>query len=949
VVRHRSKLLMSRIGFCISCPQSCVPGPGTMSITFSGLSDVVQSGLGARFGIGGFKDSPASVVLPVVAEGPGRVIDDTSGPDPGGPLTGYRLLPGGGTGFAALARVEPTFAAVVNSTGRGSTFSASLEQQVDLDGRPRWRVSSVSISGDGWGYQHNSSMTFLVDDDSKCIAPTTARLETKRTAPTLTARVTVDPCLCSTPGGSVGRDAVFQINYTQTSATPGLETWAVGSVTVLNGGNGYTNGSRLLFVPGDGDTVSGLLLALLVVADGVISSVSVTFGGTVFKSGVPDQVVVVAGQGGFYFKEDKSLPPIVSVPYLAVAPPLVTGLDFGVTIDEDVDSDTFGNVTNVELLNAGDNIFSWTERKTCASELNGLTVTLKSDKPDNSQPSPDPEAEGNPAVTLCVHTSFGQRGRTIKVLPADDYDHLETGIEKVAQLTSSNNYDFAIRKRVEPEVTISGGGGSGATFTTEWRRDSFLNIPLWRISRVIANGGSGYTDNNLLTVSPATSSDKVLAFSTASLRVRVKRIEPEVVVTTPCQSGGASFKVNWRLDESATPPVFRVASVEVIDGGSGYPARVPLNISESSGTIRQTASCAVGSANSSGQIQSVDVVREGSYYKLTNEAGSVTVLNPGFYYRETNDVDVADVFVEVRNLPPSDGSGAEISAAIDDNLNSPTFGQLAVSVSSPGSGYILRAAEADGYVDACAIRQDRPPTPFPSVLPIRMALSFQNAALCLPRLTVTFDSLTVGQGGTSLVFEADRDSAEKFSRDNRSITLTPILPGNTGQAVIEWGGDFDFENRICSCCDIDDQRCDDPPESGWPLGEGEVSSNYGDPLGLVFVRPCAGTNENAELVNPNGGDLLYTPVYDENDEFVSWQLICGECDEAIEVAIGVYSLTPEPGPLSPSTRGDRGRTQCSCYPADAEQKCEWEPEIGEDGCWTGQYVLIETGCENPLP
>jgi len=916
-----------------------------MSITFSGLSDVIQLGLGTRFLIGGFRSAPQSNALSVVAEGPGRAIDDST--DPRGPLDGYRLLPGGGTGFAVLGRVQPAVPTVVNNTGHGSTFSASLGQQTDADGRPIWQVSSVSISGSGWGYQNNSLMAFLVEDASRCIAAATARLETTNTAPTLTAEVTVEPCSCSTPGGSVGSGAVFQINYTQKSAEPGGETWAVSSVTVVNGGTGYTNGSRILFVPGNGDIIfSPPPAASLVAVDGVITGVTVTSGGTVFKSGVPVKVNVTSG--GIYIKEDKTLPPIVSVPYTFPSS-LYGGLGFGVTIDEDVESETFGNVTKVELINAGDDILSWTEQKTCASELNGLTVTLKSGTDFFFSDPQTSEGEGSsPAVTLCIHRSFGVGG-SIRVLAADDYDHLETGIEQISQPAAAG---FAIRRRVEPQVTISGGGGSGATFTTKWLVERLNNIPFWRILSAAAEGGSGYVENSVLTVSPTTASDKG---GGASLRLRVKRIEPEVVVTTPCYAGGASFQVSWRLDKAVSPPVFRVASVEVIGGGSGYPARVPLLISPSAGTTLETAACAIGVANNEGQIELVNVVRAGSYYKLTNEAGSVTVLNPGFYYRETEDVDVADVFVEAINSYPSEGTGAEIATAIDDDPNSATFGRLTVSVSEPGSGYILSAGGAAvGYTDACELRTGRPVQPF-AALPIRMALQFPGT-LCLPRLTVTFGATNFGVGGTSLVFEADRGSAEAFSRDNRSITLTPILPGNTGQAVIEWGGDFDFANRICSCCDIDDQRCDDPPESFYRSGGGTVSlDNYGsDPFGLIFVRSCAGTNENSEFVSPNGGNLVYTPVYDENEEFVSWQLICGQCDEAIQVGIdenfmGIYSLTPEPDPLFPPARGTRGRTWCSCYPFDVERMCEWEPEIGGDGCWTGQYVLAEIGCENPLP
>jgi hypothetical protein len=204
-----------------------------------------------------------------------------------------------------------------------------------------------------------------------------------------------------------------------------------------------------------------------------------------------------------------------------------------------------------------------------------------------------------------------------------------------------------------------------------------------------------------------------------------------------------------------------------------------------------------------------------------------------------------------------------------------------------------------------------------------------------------------------LVFEADRENAVAFSNSTRSITLTPLLPGNSGQAVIQWGGDFDLDERICSCCDLSVERCADPPDSGWPLGEGENSGAYVDLLGLVFPRDCQGLDADGNFLANNGGPVLYTAVYDENGDFVSWQRMCGECDAAISIGLDqngdpVYSTTPEPTAIV-TERGSKGQTACACFPFDEEQRCLWEPEIGNDGCWTGQYVIADIPCENPLP
>lgn len=955
---------MSGLGPCVGCRQTRCRAPATLSVTFSGLSDIVQVADNNWFVVRGWSSTPTLVRRPaiplrIIGTGPGvslgtppELVDDIAGP-----VGGIRMMPfetatgsipnsSAGTGFATLGRTEPTIRAYVNSTGSGATFSGTLESTTNLDGLPGWRIASVSVaaSEDAGGYANNSLVSPLTADGSLCETATELRLTVGRGQPTLRATVATPlPCDCSTPGATDGYDASFAITYQQTSSAVGSETWAVSQVSVLNGGRGYTNGLQLVFSTGNADVLATPPVASIVTSNGVITAVVLTSGGVCYKTGVPKSVTVAGG--GFFFKEDPSLPPLVATPtftYPTSNPASPSDrATFDVTIDDDVGSETFGHITNVEILSAGDNYIAWREAETCLSELNGRTIVLRNESASASQ-----ESVGERAVILCASSSFGFPP-VLSITVPEDYDNLETGINAVNIINNGGN--LAYLEHAQPEVKISGGGGSGATFDVEWRERQFSGIPYWEIASVAAKGGSGYLDNAFLTVSLATSADKLASSSHASLQVRQQRIEPEVNIATPCHAGGATFYASWR-DNGDTPRTFGLQSVEVINGGSGYPENVPLQFSVKTGSTQSQAACAVGLGRG-GSIVSVDVRTAGKYFRPTTEAGSVQVNVPfsgssALYYRELSSVLVADVGIEAVALPPnSSASDAAISLTVDTTAGSGTFGQVtAASVASPGTGYILRRNSSDVYTDTCGLGPPYPLPPF-SPLRIRCELWFDENA-CLPALRLT-------HGTSSVEFAADKGSIQLLSNDQRSVTLTPVLPGNTGQAVVEWGGDFDFDNRICSCCDISLERCDDPPVSGWPVGEGESSSAFVDPFGLVFPKSCSGTNADGDIVNPNGGVLLWTALYDGNGNFVSWQLLCGECTEAILVGLDennnlVYSSTPEPDTVV-TERGTKGRTACSCFPFDTEQGCLWEPEIGEDGCWTGGYVLADISCENPLP
>jgi len=78
---------------------------------------------------------------------------------------------------------------------------------------------------------------------------------------------------------------------------------------------------------------------------------------------------------------------------------------------------------------------------------------------------------------------------------------------------------------------------------------------------------------------------------------------------------------------------------------------------------------------------------------------TVTITEPGVYYREDDEAEpyVADVTVTITQNPPSEGAGAQLSATVDSDPASATFGQITgVTIDDGGDNYL-----AWRWVDTC--------------------------------------------------------------------------------------------------------------------------------------------------------------------------------------------------------------------------------------------------------
>lgn len=133
-------------------------------------------------------------------------------------------------------RSEPSLSASV-TPGTGSSLSVNMISNNDFPAT--WRVNGVSVSGNGTGYEDNSPVIFSYGNGVVEQIPAAAYIRTNRSEPTVSANATG------------GNGAVLSVNLG--SFFPQPDTfWVVSSVTVNNGGTGYSDGDPVNFVVTDG-------------------------------------------------------------------------------------------------------------------------------------------------------------------------------------------------------------------------------------------------------------------------------------------------------------------------------------------------------------------------------------------------------------------------------------------------------------------------------------------------------------------------------------------------------------------------------------------------------------------------------------------------------------------------------------------------------------------------
>lgn len=285
----------------------------------------------------------------------------------------------------------------------------------------------------------------------------------------------------------------------------------------------------------------------------------------------------------------------------------------------------------------------------------------------------------------------------------------------------------------QPTLTASVANGSGAQFSLAYSPKTSPHEGWYGVSSVtVINGGSGYTDG--ATVVFSLGEDDVLkppflgAKGTANTTLRAPNDSWSLLMLDGVGSG-LQLSIALAQFSYGGRPAWRVSSATVVAGGSGYTVGELIQATATEGISHELALLkvtAVGSGGAvtalspvegwrgryvvdAGVIESVSITNTGVYRKEPGEIDAVTVQSGGEYYKESAvglavAVDspgvyyrvnpalsphVEDVSVTVTQAAPSDGSGVELSAVIDEDPESETFGQITdVTIDSGGDNYL---------------------------------------------------------------------------------------------------------------------------------------------------------------------------------------------------------------------------------------------------------------------
>lgn len=278
-------------------------------------------------------------------------------------------------------------------------------------------------------------------------------------------------------------------------------------------------------------------------------------------------------------------------------------------------------------------------------------------------------------------------------------------------------------RRSQPTLSASAAVGAGAAFAVT--TSSYGNSPeTWYVDSVsVTNGGAGYPSEGVLTFSGGTEEYPAAAYFYSG------REQPGFFVTADgIASNGSGATLVPLLSRTTSydgRDVWSVSSITISSGGSGYAEGDSVSIAVSDGTgyggygyvssvdengaITGIELWDGGEAyKSNGVIESVDVFGGGSYYQDTGEiqniriddGGSyyvsgvltgISVSNGGKYYHPDPALApyVTPPVVSVQQFPPSQGAGGQITAVVDSDTSSATFGRVSsLTVDTAGDGYL---------------------------------------------------------------------------------------------------------------------------------------------------------------------------------------------------------------------------------------------------------------------
>jgi hypothetical protein len=258
------------------------------------------------------------------------------------------------------------------------------------------------------------------------------------------------------------------------------------------------------------------------------------------------------------------------------------------------------------------------------------------------------QTPGPDLISLGFSSCFGTGASARVTAPGGDPDTDKGPISAVTLTNGGSGY--AKLGRVAPTLTISGGTGTGATFTpTLTSTNDACGIPTWALTSVTFKGGAGYIDGESLTITAAEGDTEVQASTAVA---NTTRTQPTLSASIGGGSG-ASFTVTTSANPG-TPATWGVASVAVTNGGTGYSDGAAVTFSGSgdlvvvaesqayilTGRSQPTLSASVTSSGTGASITPTMTQYTGYDGRPYWSATGLTIASGGTGYAENDTVEV---------------------------------------------------------------------------------------------------------------------------------------------------------------------------------------------------------------------------------------------------------------------------------------------------------------------
>jgi hypothetical protein len=192
-------------------------------------------------------------------------------------------------------------------------------------------------------------------------------------------------------------------------------------------------------------------------------------------------------------------------------------------------------------------------------------------------------SESRQLITVSLSSCFGS-GATAEVTAPVGYERADMG--PITAVSYSPGSGYAKLGREAPTLTVSGGTGTGATFTpTLSTSTDACGIPTWSLKSVTVSGGKDYVHNETLTVTTKSGDTTV---GVAVVRVQTDAATPPTLTASVSGGSGATFGVSVSSNGDS-PQTYGVSGVSVTGSTSGYTNNAAVTFTPAAGVTEIAA------------------------------------------------------------------------------------------------------------------------------------------------------------------------------------------------------------------------------------------------------------------------------------------------------------------------------------------------------------------------